>query len=128
MENIGFFGIVFGIIVRLWPVWAALAIVFILSYTNRKRLGLYGQLFDNGVGIVGFMLVLFWLFTAIFANFIAPFDPLRADRGDEERRARLGRAERSHGLSAGRRQSRARRLQPGIYGSRIVLIIAPAAT
>ena len=32
------------------------------------RLGLYGQLFDSPVGMVGFGIVLFWVFTAIFAR------------------------------------------------------------
>ncbi len=42
----------------------------------KKRLGLYGQLFDSGVGIAGVVICFFWLFTAIFAARIAPYDPL----------------------------------------------------
>ena len=52
-ENIGGFGVLFGVIGRFWPVWIALAIVLFASFTWRKRLGLYGQLFDSGVGIAG---------------------------------------------------------------------------
>jgi peptide/nickel transport system permease protein len=39
-------------------------------------LGLYGHLFDNTVGMIGFGLVMFWVFTAIFANWIVTFDPV----------------------------------------------------
>ena len=40
-------------IVRFWPVWLALAIVLGASFAYKKQLGLYGQLFDTGVGIAG---------------------------------------------------------------------------
>jgi len=54
----------------------ALAIVVVPSMIYRRRLGLYGQLFDTGVGIAGVLICLFWLFTAIFSQTVAPFDPL----------------------------------------------------
>ena len=47
-------------------------IVLVPSFVYKKRLGLYGQLFDSGVGIVGVVICFFWLFTAIFAATIAP--------------------------------------------------------
>ena len=53
MEYIGGFQIVLGVIARFWPVWLALAIVLGASFVYKKRLGLYGQLFDSGVGIAG---------------------------------------------------------------------------
>ena len=73
LEYIGGFQIFLGIIARFWPVWAALAIVLVASFAYKKRLGLYGQLFDSGVGIAGVLIVLFWLFTAIFSGTVAPF-------------------------------------------------------
>ena len=76
VEFIGAFNIVLGVLARFWPVWVALALVLGASFAYKKRLGLYGQLFDSGVGIVGVGICLFWLFTAIFAATIAPFDPL----------------------------------------------------
>ena len=76
IENIGAFQVVLGVIVRFWPVWLALAIVLGLSFFYKKKLGLYGQLFDSGVGVAGVAICFFWLFTAIFATTIAPFDPL----------------------------------------------------
>ncbi len=65
-----------GVLSRFWPVWIALIIVMGASFAYKKKLALYGQLFDSGVGIVGVGICLFWLFTAIFASTISPFDPL----------------------------------------------------
>ncbi|TIW69435.1 MAG: ABC transporter permease, partial [Mesorhizobium sp.] len=76
IEYISAFSVVLGVISRFWPVWIALAIVMGASFAYKKKLGLYGQLFDSGVGIVGVGICLFWLFTAIFASTISPFDPL----------------------------------------------------
>jgi peptide/nickel transport system permease protein len=67
-------------VLRFWPVWLALAIVLGASIFYKKQLGLYGQLFDSGVGIAGVVICLFWLFTAIFSSTIAPFDPLGRSR------------------------------------------------
>nr|WP_245243251.1 ABC transporter permease [Pararhodobacter sp. SW119] len=63
------------------PVWVAMAIVFVLSIRFRRRLGLYGKLFDSNVGMVGFGIVLFWVLTAIFADLIITHDPLAQMRG-----------------------------------------------
>ena len=76
LEYLGAWGVVAGVIARFWPVWICLAIVLVLSFAFKPRLGLYGQLFDTGVGIAGVVICLFWLFTAIFAQVISPFDPL----------------------------------------------------
>ncbi|MBN2905217.1 MAG: ABC transporter permease [Rhodobacteraceae bacterium] len=69
-------GIIARISARFWPVWAALGITFALSLALRRRLGLYGHLFENPMGMIGLGLVLFWVFTAIFADLIVPFDPV----------------------------------------------------
>ncbi|TKA95744.1 ABC transporter permease [Cereibacter changlensis] len=61
---------------QFWPVWIALAATFALSITFRRRLGLYGKLFDSPIGMVGFGIVMFWVFTALFADMIITFDPL----------------------------------------------------
>ena len=37
----------------LWPVFAALAGVMILSWIFKERLGLYGRVFDSPIGMVG---------------------------------------------------------------------------
>ena len=59
MEQLGFFGIVFGLLAAFWPVWVALALVLFVSFKFRPQLGLYGQLFETGIGIAGVMIVLF---------------------------------------------------------------------
>jgi peptide/nickel transport system permease protein len=69
-----------GIIGRMaWqflPAWTGLVIVFALSITFKRRLGLYGKLFDSPIGMVGFGIVMFWAFTALFADAIITHDPL----------------------------------------------------
>ena len=76
IESVGWLQIIAGIAGRFWPVWLAIAVTMGLSYAFRKRLGLCGQLYDTGAGLVGLFLCLFWLFTAIFASTVATFDPL----------------------------------------------------
>jgi len=61
---------------QLLPVWIGIVLTFALSIRFKRRLGLYGKLFDSGVGMAGFALVLFWLFTALFADWIITHDPL----------------------------------------------------
>ncbi len=64
---------------RFIPVWIALVATFALSITFKRRLGLYGKLFDSMIGMIGFALVMFWVFTAIFVgmfDMIATHDPL----------------------------------------------------
>ncbi|TGD45232.1 ABC transporter permease [Pseudotabrizicola sediminis] len=62
--------------VQFWPVWAALVATVVLSLQFRRRLGLYGKLFDSTVGMTGFVIVMFWVFTAIFADMIITYDPI----------------------------------------------------
>jgi len=64
-------GIIGGVGAQFLPVWIALIATFVLSIRFKRRLGLYGKLFDNLVGMIGFGLVMFWIFTAIFAPMIA---------------------------------------------------------
>ncbi|MDN5786892.1 ABC transporter permease [Pseudorhodobacter sp.] len=76
MEPLGWGGIFTRMIIQFWPVWAALIVTYALSITYRRRLGLYGKLFDSTVGMIGFGIVMFWVFTALFANHIITLDPL----------------------------------------------------
>ncbi|MFT4149681.1 MAG: ABC transporter permease [Paracoccaceae bacterium] len=69
--------IILGILIRFWPVWIALIATFALSIRFRRRLGLYGKLFDSTVGMIGFGIVMFWVFTALFADVIITHDPLQ---------------------------------------------------
>ncbi len=81
MEELGWLAIIGRIAQQLLPVWVALGLVFVLSWHFRRRLGLYGKLFDSTVGMVGFAIVLFWVFTALFADLIITHDPLAQLRG-----------------------------------------------
>jgi len=69
-------GILGRMAVQFAPVWAALAVMFALSIRYKRRLGLYGKLYDSPVGMTGFGIVMFWVFTAIFADIIITHDPL----------------------------------------------------
>ncbi len=128
IEYIGVFQIIVGVIARFWPVWLALAIVLGLSFLYKKKLGLYGQLFDSGVGIAGVGICFFWLFTAIFAGTIAPFDPL--GQVPVMKDALPGAIEpASKGIYFFGGDKLARDVfSRMVFGSQIVLIIAPAAT
>ncbi|MEM7723961.1 MAG: ABC transporter permease [Pseudomonadota bacterium] len=69
-------GIIGGMAARLTPVWISLAVVFALSIIFKRKLGLYGKLFDSPIGMVGFALVMFWIFSAIFAGMVATHGPI----------------------------------------------------
>ena len=66
MEPLTVFEIAIRLLWRFMPVWIALAILFALSAAFKRRLGLYGKLFDSPVGMIGFAIVMFWVFTGIF--------------------------------------------------------------
>ncbi len=61
-------GIIGGMSRQLLPVWIALIVTFVLSIAFKRRLGLYGKLFDSTVGMIGFALVMFWVFTGVFGG------------------------------------------------------------
>ncbi len=71
-------GIVGAVSTRLLPVWIALLATFAASIALKRRLGLYGRLFDSTVGMAGFAIVMFWVFTAVFGamDLIVTHDPL----------------------------------------------------
>jgi peptide/nickel transport system permease protein len=63
-----FAGIVGGMSQQLIPVWVALVVTFALSIRYKRKLGLYGKLFDSTVGMIGFALVMFWVFAGVMAG------------------------------------------------------------
>ncbi|KQU97912.1 peptide ABC transporter permease [Mesorhizobium sp. Root695] len=128
VQYISGFTVVLEVLSRFWPVWIALLIVMGASFAYKKKLALYGQLFDSGVGIVGVGICLFWLFTAIFAATISPFDPLAQIPIMKD--VLPGAVEPQSGLTylfGGDKLARDV-FSRMVYGSQIVLIIAPAAT
>ncbi len=76
MEPLGWAAIIGQILFRFWPVWIALIVTFALSIVYKRRLALYGKLFDSPIGMTGFGLVMFWVFTAIFANIVITHGPI----------------------------------------------------
>jgi peptide/nickel transport system permease protein len=76
MELLSWGEIIVRIFARLLPVWVALAVLFALSFRYKRSLGLYGKLFDSTVGLVGFFLVMFWVFAALMHPWILTHPPL----------------------------------------------------
>ncbi|MCC5992066.1 MAG: ABC transporter permease [Rhodobacteraceae bacterium] len=76
MELLSWPEILGRLFIQLAPIWAALVALFAVSILYKRRLGLYGKLFDSAVGMVGFALVMFWVFAALFADMIITHDPL----------------------------------------------------
>ncbi len=77
-------GIIGAALVRFIPVWIALGITFLVSMHFKDQLGLYGKLFGNVAGMIGFGLVTFWVYTALFTgvfDLISTFDPLSQASG-----------------------------------------------
>ena len=64
---------------QLIPVWVAMIAMFSLSLYYKSNLGVYGKLFDSKIGMVGFAIVMFWVFVGFFAgalDMISTHDPL----------------------------------------------------
>jgi peptide/nickel transport system permease protein len=128
MQNVGLFGVIIGVILRLWPVWASLFVLVAASLAYRRKLGLYGHVMASSVGLAGAILCAFWLFAAIFAHVVAPFGPLEqiavmknAFPGSIEPKS-------GHAFLLGGDKLARDVFSRAIHGSRIVLTIAPAAT
>jgi peptide/nickel transport system permease protein len=128
MESVGFLSIVIGFVARFWPVWIALALVLVGVWRFKRRLGIFGHLFDSLVGAAGVLICCFWLFTAIFAHIIAPLDP--RVQVAIMKNAVPGAINPETGmvfLLGGDHLARDV-FSRAVYGARIVLTIAPAAT
>ena len=123
------------IALRLGPVWVALVILFLVSFSFKRSLGLYGKLFDSTIGMIGFAIVMFWVFAGFFAgalDWIITHDPLAQFSGMKNkvpgtplRGAEDG--DYSHFLFGGDHLARDV-FSRMIAGSTIVIIIAPMAT
>ena len=121
---------IFGqMFVQFMPVWIALGIIFLLSVLFKRRLGLYGRLFDSPIGMIGLFIVLFWVLTAIFADMIVTHDPLAQVSGMKNKlpgtpvRGQEG----AFYLLGGDNLARDI-FSRMVMGARFVLSIAPAAT
>jgi peptide/nickel transport system permease protein len=128
LEYIGFFEIWGTVISQFWPVWLSLAIILSVSYYFRHSLNLYGRLFGSTIGMVGLVIVLFWIMTAIFANWVAVFDPLQQFAMLKRKAPGVIDAETGKALLFGADNLGRDLFSRMVHGSRFVLIIAPAAT
>ncbi|MGH1414461.1 MAG: ABC transporter permease [Pelagimonas sp.] len=135
MDPLSWGAIVTQILIQFTPVWVALIVLFTVSIRYKRRLGLYGKLFDSLVGMIGFALVMFWVFTAIFAgifDLISTHDPLAQISGMKNkvpgtpvRGAEEG--EFAHYLFGGDKLARDVFTRM-VMGSTVVIAIAPLAT
>jgi peptide/nickel transport system permease protein len=128
LEFLGVWGIIGGLLLAFWPVWASLAVVLAASLAFKPRLGLYGQLFDSGVGIAGVMICLFWTFTAIYASVVSPFDPLAQLTVMKDALPGAIEPQSGHAFLLGGDRLARDIFSRMVFGSQIVLVIAPAAT
>ena len=126
--------IVLQTLARFWPVWLCIALLVGGGWLIRGRLGTFGRLYGSRIGMAGLLIVLFWVLTAIFAVVIAPYGP-RDGASDLMTINVLKRgppgvinpADLVAWLWGGDNNARDI-FSRVVYGSQIVLIIAPAAT
>lgn len=81
MELLSWGEIFAKILWQFMPVWVSMAMIMSASVMYKRRLGLYGRLYDSLVGIIGFSIVLFWVLTALLADMIITMDPLQQVSG-----------------------------------------------
>jgi len=131
MEPMSTSQIILKVVAQFLPVWIALVVTFVASIRYKRRLGLYGKLFDSPVGMIGFGLVMFWVFTAIFADLIITHDPLQVVSGMKNKVPGTpvpeGTEGFTHYLFGGDNLARDV-FSRMVMGAREVLKIAPAAT
>ncbi len=117
------------ILTQFTPVWIGLLLILVVSFVFRRKLGLYGKLFGSSIGTVGLILVLFWILTALLADMIATMDPLTQISGMKNKKPGwpVSGMEGQWYLLGGDNLARDV-FSRMVYGSQIVLAIAPAAT
>ena len=128
MEPLGWGAIFARMAWDFGPVWLSLAAIFALSIGFKRRLGLYGRLFDSPLGMVGLGLVLFWVLTAVFADVIAPFGPLEQFSGMKNIKPGAFLPDDGRAFLLGGDNLARDVFTRMVHGSRTVLEIAPAAT
>ncbi|HUS56031.1 MAG TPA: ABC transporter permease subunit [Thermohalobaculum sp.] len=129
-EYIGTGEILLLSVTRFWPTWLAIAITLAVCWPLRERLGVFGRLYGSMIGMCGLIIVLFWVFTAIFADAIAVIGPLEQSFAAGMKKGTPGVTDPQSGiifLWGGDNLARDV-FSRVVHGSRIVLIVAPAAT
>lgn len=136
MDPLSWGEIIPRILYQFLPVWISMFVVFTASITFKRKLGLYGRIFDSTVGMIGFALVTFWVFTAFYGSafdLIATHDPLSQASGMKNKvpgtplRGAEENGAYAYYLLGGDNLARDV-FSRMIHGSAIVLAIAPLAT
>ena len=120
--------VIAGVLRQFLPVWIGMALILGPSFVWRRRLGFYGRIFGSGIGVVGLSLVVFWLLTALMADWVAVSDAYQQLRALQNKVP--GAVDPESGLvylfggdMLGRDV-----FSRMVYGSRTVMAIAPLAT
>jgi len=135
MEPLSFGGVTSAILWQFMPVWISLIALFAVSITYKRKLGLYGKLFDSTIGMIGFALVMFWVFTAFYStvfDLIYTHDPLAQVSRMKNKvpgtpLPKPGDGDYTHYLLGGDKLARDV-FSRMVVGSAIVVAIAPLAT
>jgi len=129
MERLTGLEITVRILEQFTPVWIGLFVILLLSFMFKRRLGLYGRLLGSPIGVVGLVLVLFWVLTALLADSIVTHDFLTQVSGMKNKKPGwpVKGFEGEYYLLGGDNLARDV-FSRMVMGSRIVLSIAPAAT
>ena len=131
MEPLSWGGILTQMFLQFTPVWVALIATYALSILFKRRLGLYGKLFDSPIGMIGFGFVMFWVFTALFADMIITHDPLSQVSGMKNKVPGTPVPEGTEGLAyylLGGDNLARDVFSRMVMGSRVVIQVAPFAT
>ena len=135
MEALSWGAILLAMLTQLTPVWIALIVTFTVSIYYKRKLGLYGKLFDSTIGMIGFAIVMFWVFVGFFAgalDMIMTHDPLAQLSGMKNKVPGTGLrspedGQYAHYLLGG--DNLARDIFSRVMaGSAVVIVIAPLAT
>ena len=61
-------GIIGGLSRQLLPIWISMVVIFTASIIFKRKLGLFGKLFDSPIGMIGFAIVIFWVLITLLAG------------------------------------------------------------
>ena len=135
MELLSWGEIIVRILMQLMPVWISLVVLFALSILYKRKLGLYGKLFDSTIGMIGFAIVMFWVFAGFYAgalDWIVTHDPLSQISGMKNKvpgTPMRGAEENEYAYFLLGGDTLARDVfSRMIAGSTVVIVIAPLAT
>jgi peptide/nickel transport system permease protein len=117
-------------VTRFWPSWLGIAVTLAVCYPIRERLGVFGRLYGSKIGMAGLIIVLFWIFTAIFADLIAVMGPLEQSFSGGMKKGGPGIIDpESKIVFLWGADNLARDIfSRVVHGCRIVLVVAPVAT